>query len=169
MVSSYRSTLPVREHGSHRSARSISYEELVVRRMGDAKRIQHPGLQRPRSRRLRGRLLHLISKLSSRATTLANRLSSGQRVRKHQKSSLDRCCYIPLCETLESRRLLAVAIWDGGGPDANWSTPENWVGDVVPSGDDQLVFPINASQNRTPMIFPSVLTFKASEFPAAMF
>lgn len=25
--------------------------------------------------------------------------------------------------------------WDNGGPDNKWSTPENWVGDVVPNGN----------------------------------
>lgn len=30
--------------------------------------------------------------------------------------------------------------WDGGGSDNNWSTPENWIGDVAPSAGDSLVF-----------------------------
>ncbi len=31
--------------------------------------------------------------------------------------------------------------WDGGGADTNWSTPENWVGDLAPAAiDDTLVF-----------------------------
>ena len=30
--------------------------------------------------------------------------------------------------------------WDGGGSDNNWNTPGNWVGDVVPSAGDVLIF-----------------------------
>lgn len=35
-----------------------------------------------------------------------------------------------------------VATWDGGGPDDNWSTALNWVGDVAPSAGASLVFPV---------------------------
>jgi hypothetical protein len=35
---------------------------------------------------------------------------------------------------------VAVATWDGGGVDPNWSTAENWVGDVAPSPGDFLIF-----------------------------
>ena len=44
-------------------------------------------------------------------------------------------------EPLEDRRLLAVRVWDGGGADALWTNPANWVGDVTPMADDNLVFP----------------------------
>ena len=46
-------------------------------------------------------------------------------------------------ERLEGRTLFAAFTWDGGGSDANWTTPENWTTDVAPVGDgsDQLVFP----------------------------
>ncbi len=43
-------------------------------------------------------------------------------------------------EYLEDRLLLAVRVWDGGGLDANWSTPENWVNDVAPLANDDLIF-----------------------------
>ena len=33
-----------------------------------------------------------------------------------------------------------VIVWDGGGTNLNWSTPENWVGDVAPQSGDALVF-----------------------------
>lgn len=39
-----------------------------------------------------------------------------------------------------------VRTWDGGGADANWSTPANWVGDVAPQTNDDLVFPAVATQ-----------------------
>jgi hypothetical protein len=29
-----------------------------------------------------------------------------------------------------------VVIWDGGGPDNDWSTPQNWDGDALPGGSD---------------------------------
>ncbi|PNY34459.1 hypothetical protein C2E31_23270, partial [Rhodopirellula baltica] len=41
-------------------------------------------------------------------------------------------------ESLERRNLLAAAIWDGGGGDSKWSTPANWVGDLVPAQNDDV-------------------------------
>lgn len=43
-------------------------------------------------------------------------------------------------ERLEKRVLFAVATWDGGGLDANWTTAANWAGDVAPLAGDSLVF-----------------------------
>jgi len=40
----------------------------------------------------------------------------------------------------------AVKTWDGGGADANWQTAANWVGDVAPVANDDLVFPATAAQ-----------------------
>ena len=40
----------------------------------------------------------------------------------------------------------AVKTWDGGGTDNNWTTPANWVGDVAPVLNDDLVFPANAAR-----------------------
>jgi len=47
---------------------------------------------------------------------------------------------------LESRLAPAVATWDGGGANANWSTAANWIGDVAPTPGDDLVFPAAAAQ-----------------------
>src|SRR6187200_3260254 len=47
---------------------------------------------------------------------------------------------------LESRLAPAIASWDGGGANNLWSTPQNWVGDVAPMLDDELVFPTGAAQ-----------------------
>ncbi|MDM4017699.1 hypothetical protein, partial [Roseiconus lacunae] len=44
----------------------------------------------------------------------------------------------PRLETLEQRYVLAAAIWDGGGPDLNWSTPENWIGNQIPASGDEV-------------------------------
>lgn len=40
-------------------------------------------------------------------------------------------------------------VWDGGGADPNWKTPQNWVGDVAPEDGDDLVFPAGAAQITT--------------------
>lgn len=40
----------------------------------------------------------------------------------------------------------AVKTWDGGGTDANWATAANWVGDIAPVVNDDLVFPANGAQ-----------------------
>lgn len=39
-----------------------------------------------------------------------------------------------------------VKIWDGGGANNNWTNSANWVGDVAPQTDDDLVFPSDAAQ-----------------------
>src|SRR5262245_35394680 len=54
-----------------------------------------------------------------------------------------------LVRTLVTGALIGVVIsatsaatrtWSGGGIDANWATPLNWVGGVAPSAGDALVF-----------------------------
>ena len=37
-----------------------------------------------------------------------------------------------LVDSLEDRTLLTTVLWDGGGADANWTTPQNWASDVAP-------------------------------------
>ena len=55
-------------------------------------------------------------------------------------------------ERLEERLLLATFTWDGitnaGGATANpnWTTATNWVGDVAPGANDDLVFPAGPVQ-----------------------
>jgi len=43
----------------------------------------------------------------------------------------------------------AVRTWDGGGADGNWTTAANWVGDIAPVANDDLVFPATAAQFAT--------------------
>lgn len=43
----------------------------------------------------------------------------------------------------------AVKIWDGGGADSNWKTAQNWIGDVAPVTDDDLIFPADSAQFST--------------------
>lgn len=62
----------------------------------------------------------------------------------------------------------AVRTWDGGGANANWNTPANWVGDVAPIANDDLVFPAAAAQfttnnNFTGTTFNS-LTFEGGNY-----
>src|SRR5687768_13075901 len=42
---------------------------------------------------------------------------------------------------LEDRVTPAVATWDGGGADDNWTTAANWAGDVAPQPGDDIVYP----------------------------
>ncbi|MDQ3179661.1 MAG: VCBS repeat-containing protein [Acidobacteriota bacterium] len=43
----------------------------------------------------------------------------------------------------------AVKTWDGGGADANWQTAANWVNDIAPVANDDLVLPATAAQLTT--------------------
>ncbi|MGC3971577.1 MAG: hypothetical protein QM775_30815 [Pirellulales bacterium] len=37
----------------------------------------------------------------------------------------------------------AVVVWDaGGGTNFNWNTPANWLGDVVPTETEDVLFPM---------------------------
>ncbi|MCH9033414.1 MAG: hypothetical protein IID42_02780 [Planctomycetes bacterium] len=38
-------------------------------------------------------------------------------------------------------------VWDGGGADNNWDTPENWTDDVVPSFAENVLFDATSSKN----------------------
>ncbi|HUR96793.1 MAG TPA: VCBS repeat-containing protein [Pyrinomonadaceae bacterium] len=49
--------------------------------------------------------------------------------------------------------------WDGGGADTNWQTPANWVGDVAPVANDDLLFPTAAAQFTANNNFPLFTTF----------
>ena len=64
-----------------------------------------------------------------------------------------------MIEGLESRQLLAVAIWDGEHSDGQWQTPANWVGDVVPNSGDDLVFPASATSRNS---INNIIGFHAS-------
>lgn len=55
--------------------------------------------------------------------------------------------------------MLATVVWDGGGSDANWSTPENWAGDVAPLPGAILHFPELAAGFRPVNDFPAGTSF----------
>jgi hypothetical protein len=52
----------------------------------------------------------------------------------------------PRLLALEDRLAPAIATWDGGGANNNWTTAANWVGDIAPQPGDDLVFPLGAAQ-----------------------
>ena len=58
---------------------------------------------------------------------------------------------------------VATYTWDGGGADNNWMTAANWVGDVAPTGDENLVF---AGSTRTSPVnnFTAGTSFKSISF-----
>jgi hypothetical protein len=53
-------------------------------------------------------------------------------------------------ESLEIRRLLALATWDGGGDDTSWSNAANWAGDVLPATGDDVVINVSGPQIMLP-------------------
>lgn len=55
--------------------------------------------------------------------------------------------------------------WDGGGGDTNWSTDENWAGDIGPSAGDSLIFDSVAGLNAT-NDFTAETSFKDISFAA---
>ncbi len=61
----------------------------------------------------------------------------------------------------------AVKTWDGGGgADSNWMTAANWVGDVAPVANDDLVFPLvgNSTNVTANNNFPLQTTFRSIAF-----
>lgn len=60
----------------------------------------------------------------------------------------------PRLLNLEGRVVPSIATWDGGGPNANWTTAANWVGDVAPMPGDNLVFPGGTQQLSNANDFP---------------
>ncbi len=57
----------------------------------------------------------------------------------------------------------AIKTWDGGGANGNWTTAANWVGDVTPVANDDLVFPAVSAQFMTTYNFTGT-TFNSINF-----
>lgn len=57
----------------------------------------------------------------------------------------------------------ATRTWDGGGANGNWNTAANWVGDVAPVANDDLIFPATSAQFATTHNF-SGTTFNSITF-----
>lgn len=58
----------------------------------------------------------------------------------------------------------ATRTWDGGGADSNWNTAANWVGDIAPAANDDLVFPAVSPQFATNNNFFLFTTFNSITF-----
>ena len=65
-------------------------------------------------------------------------------------------------EALEERIVFATRVWTGLGSDANWSTATNWVGNVVPQAEDNLVFPAAAARLANVNDFASATRFSSA-------
>jgi len=65
----------------------------------------------------------------------------------------------PMLSTLETRVVPAISTWDGGGANANWTNSANWVGDVAPIPNDDLVFPAITQRLSTVNDFSPGTTF----------
>ncbi len=66
-------------------------------------------------------------------------------------------------EPLETRELLSVCHWDGGGNDDYWTTAANWQGDVAPVAGDDLVFE-GTTRTSTQNNFAAGTSFHSIEF-----
>jgi hypothetical protein len=55
-----------------------------------------------------------------------------------------------------------VRVWDGGGADGNWTTAANWIDDVAPLPDDNLLFPDEAAQKENTNDYPSGTVFAST-------
>jgi fibronectin type 3 domain-containing protein len=62
--------------------------------------------------------------------------------------------------TIDVTNLPETYTWDGGSAvDSNWSTPENWVGDIAPTTGDSLVFPAGAARLDNLNDYPDGIAF----------
>jgi autotransporter-associated beta strand protein len=65
-------------------------------------------------------------------------------------------------EPLEDRLSPATAIWTGASPfDSDWTTPENWQGNLAPSPGDDLSFPAGTAQQSNIDDFAAGTTFRS--------
>src|SRR5262245_36136893 len=71
-------------------------------------------------------------------------------------------------EVLEDRILPAVRVWDGGSlASSNWSDAANWVGDVAPQADDNLVFAAGGARHTNVNNFAAGTRFRSVTISAA--
>ena len=66
-----------------------------------------------------------------------------------------------------SNTFAAVKTWNGNGADANWTTAANWVNNVAPVANDDLIFPANSNPGAKFTAnndFPVQTTFRSIEF-----
>lgn len=60
----------------------------------------------------------------------------------------------------------ATRTWDGGGTNALWTNPTNWVGDIAPGAADDLSFPSGAARLTNTNDFPADSSFNSISFSA---
>lgn len=70
----------------------------------------------------------------------------------------------PRVLSLEDRLAPALATWDGGGGDNNWTTAANWVGDVAPNPGDDLAFPAGVPDLISVNTFAAGTSFHTLQF-----
>src|SRR5262245_25659001 len=104
-------------------------------------------------------MIHRLAVSSSRPPsrpTPADPLRSVPVPRRRPLATSPAHCLAWRLERLEERTAPAVATWDGGGSDNNWTTAANWAGDVAPTPNagDILVFPAGAGRLTTTNDFP---------------
>jgi autotransporter-associated beta strand protein len=82
--------------------------------------------------------------------------------RVRSRAAVIQLTFHPKLEALEDRFLPAMATWTGASPvDSNWSTAQNWQGNVAPSPFDDLVFPAGAAQQTNVDDFSAGTTFNS--------
>lgn len=89
-------------------------------------------------------------------------LQAGARRRRKQQSFQT--------DELETRLLMTVRVWDGGGgANRDWTNRFNWAGDVAPVANDDLSFPATAANRLTKNTFPANAsgTFRSISFAGA--
>jgi autotransporter-associated beta strand protein len=98
---------------------------------------------------------------------LARRFSPSSRSARSTAARRQALCR-PGVEVLEGRLLLSTCVWDGGvdgsgtpWSDTNWSSPQNWVGDVAPVAGDDLQFPAGSLQLTANNDFPAGTVFNS--------
>ena len=71
-----------------------------------------------------------------------SRIGTSRIDRRHRSRSR---AAIVVHESLEPRQLFAVVNWDGGGDGTNWSDPNNWSTNAVPTGVDAVTIDVAAA------------------------
>ena len=98
----------------------------------------------------------------------SERCSRRYSSRNHLRQGRDRLRTRRLfLERLEDRSLLATMVWDGGGADNKWTTAANWVGDVAPQQDDNLVFQFGGVQHTNVNDYANGTRFRSVTVSAA--
>src|SRR5689334_8340547 len=80
---------------------------------------------------------------------------------KNYPNTMKILIFVIILTAFSSSAFATVRTWDGGGADGNWQTAANWVGDVAPAANDDLVFPAASPQFTTNNNFALFTTFNS--------